>query len=240
MTCPQCGTLNTNDRDECTRCKNKLHSPEMAGKIACANHANREATTSCAACGTRLCAACAVTASGVDFCEADAPANAVRVSHAEDYEGVPVVDAANAAHAGFGSRMTALVIDSLLIFAAAVVLALLFWLLGQSLGFLSSSEQQPVAYWAYRVLLFLGVAIYTILLIAMNGQTVGKQVAGIIVLQPNGNVLSLRASAVRFFVSLISALPLGLGFWWALWDKNSHTWHDKAANTTVFRWEESA
>ncbi len=239
MTCPQCGTLNTNERDDCVRCKNKLHRPEMVGKIACANHANREATTSCAACGTRLCLACAVTANGVDFCETDAPANAIRVSHSEDYERVPVVDATTTTHAGFGSRMTALVIDSLLIFAAAMVLALLFWLLSQNVDFLSFPPQSGAS-WAYWTLLFLGVAAYTILLIAMNGQTVGKQVAGIIVLQPNGHVLSLRASAIRFFVSLISALPIGLGFWWALWDKNSHTWHDKAANTTVFRWEESA
>lgn len=236
MTCLQCGTLNTNERAECVRCKAGLHPATMAGKIACVNHANREATTACAACGKRLCAACALGANGVDFCDGCAPSGALRPAYEEDYERVPVLDGASAALASFGARALALFIDTLLVFAAAVIVALLFWLLGGSLDFLSPSLQ-PAGYWLYRVLLVLGAAAYFIVLTAMTGQTLGKQVAGVIVLQRDGHIITLRASALRFLAYVLSALPLGLGFWWALWDERNEAWHDKAAKTAVFRWE---
>lgn len=230
MICPQCGTENENRRTECLRCKTPLHPPEMAGKIACANHANREATTSCAACGIRLCDACAVNAGGVDFCDAHAPAGALRPAYDEAYERIPVVDPARAARAGFAARAVALLMDGLLVVAAGVVLALAFWLIAPA--------RSPTDLWAYRILLFLGVAAYATILPAMTGQTLGKQTAGVILLQRDGRFITLRIAVVRFLVSLISALPLGLGFWWALWDPEKETWHDKAAGTRVFAWEE--
>lgn len=236
MTCPNCGTLNTNDRDECLRCRRKLHPEAMKGKIACAIHANREATTSCASCAVRLCASCAVPANGVDFCDEHAPANAVRPTYDEDYERVPVVDPAQTARASFGLRMLAVVVDSALIFAAAMVIAILFWLLSGSLGFLMSPQDEPVGYFLYRMLIVLGVPIYVTVLTAMTGQTVGKQVVGVIVLQPDGRILTLRASAMRTLTTIISALPFGLGFLWALWDPENRTWHDRMSGTSAFRW----
>lgn len=240
MICPQCGTLNQDERDECVRCRTRLHLPEMAGKIACVNHANREATTSCAGCGRRLCDACAVSANGVDFCDACAPSGALRPTYDEDYERVPVVDPATGARASFGGRVLGLAIDALLIFMAAIVLALLFWMMTSSLEFLSSPHLHPIAYWLYRVILALGAAAYFLTLTAMTGQTLGKQTAGVIVLQRDGRVITLRASAIRFLMSLVSAVPLGLGFWWALWDPDGETWHDKVSQTRVFRWDTSA
>lgn len=237
MTCPQCGTLNPNDRDACVRCRTPLRQPEMAGKIACVNHANREATTSCAACGNRLCNTCAANANGVDFCDAHAPPGALRPTYEEDYERVPVVDAATTPPAWFGARVLALVIDALLTFATAVVVALLFWMFGQSLDFLSSPQTDAWGYWLYRSLLLVGIAAYFILLTAMTGQTLGKQVAGVIVLQQDGRFITLRVSALRFAAYLVSALPLGLGFWWALWHERGETWHDRIARTRAFRWE---
>jgi uncharacterized RDD family membrane protein YckC len=240
MTCPQCGTLNPNERDDCVRCKTKLRSPEMAGKIACANHGNREATTSCGACGERRCEQCAVNANGVDFCDAHAPAGARRPSYDEDYERVPVVDVAANPRAGFGTRLLAFALDALLVFFAAVVLALAFWVPVGSVGFINRPDEHPYAYWLYWGLLTIGAAAYTVLLTAMNGQTVGKQMAGVIILQPDGRMISLRIAMVRFAVSLVSALAFGLGFLWAIWDKDRETWHDKAARTVAFHYEESA
>lgn len=240
MTCPQCGTLNGNERDECIRCKQKLRSPEMAGKIACSNHGNREATTSCAACGVRLCQFCAVNAGGVDFCDAHAPASALRPSYDEDYERVPVVDLATTARAGFGPRLLAFVIDSLVVFAAGVIIAMLFWLLVGSVDFINRPDLHPGAYGTYWTLLVLGTAAYIVVLTAMNGQTLGKQIAGVIILQRDGRVITLQTSLIRYAVSLVSLGALGLGFLWALWDPNKETWHDKAARTASFRFEESA
>lgn len=40
---------------------------------------------------------------------------------------------------------------------------------------------------------------------------------------------------VRIFVANFSLLFFGLGFLWMLWDKNSQTWHDKAAGSVVVK-----
>jgi len=36
---------------------------------------------------------------------------------------------------------------------------------------------------------------------------------------------------------LVSALPLGFGFLWALWDLDQMAWHDKLFSTSVIRIE---
>lgn len=33
----------------------------------------------------------------------------------------------------------------------------------------------------------------------------------------------------------VSGLVLGIGFFWAIWDKDNQTWHDKIAGTVVVR-----
>ena len=33
----------------------------------------------------------------------------------------------------------------------------------------------------------------------------------------------------------MTALPLGLGYLWAIWDKQKQGWHDKMAGTVVVR-----
>jgi len=38
---------------------------------------------------------------------------------------------------------------------------------------------------------------------------------------------------VRTIGQVISAVPLGLGFWWALWDPEHRAWHDRMAGTRV-------
>jgi uncharacterized RDD family membrane protein YckC len=38
---------------------------------------------------------------------------------------------------------------------------------------------------------------------------------------------------LRYVGYLLSALPLGLGFLWMLWDPRRQTWHDKLARTVV-------
>ena len=46
-----------------------------------------------------------------------------------------------------------------------------------------------------------------------------------------------QPSTKQFFIRnlgyLVSLIPLGLGYFWAGWDKRKQTWHDKLANTVV-------
>ncbi len=241
MVCPQCGTLNENSQEKCKRCSTGLHPAAMKGKIPCYIHANREATTSCGSCGNRLCPACAVNANGVDFCEACAPAGAIRIEHDEDYESRPVVDTGRVGKASFGSRLMAFLIDGFAIALAAGAFGMIFWLLrSASLGFINDKEGEPAGYYGFRIVIAMAALAYVIVMTAMDGQTLGKKVTGVIVLQEDGKIISLQTSILRTVASFVSLLPLGLGYLWAIWDKEHQTWHDKIAKTAVFNYEEVA
>jgi uncharacterized RDD family membrane protein YckC len=45
--------------------------------------------------------------------------------------------------------------------------------------------------------------------------------------------IPLGRSLIRTLAMVVSALPLGIGFWWALLDRRGRTWHDLIARTRV-------
>ena len=67
------------------------------------------------------------------------------------------------------------------------------------------------------------------------GQTPGKFALGIRVVKADGTALSDTDAVIRAIGYNISAMLFGLGFIWALVDRNNQTWHDKIARTYVVR-----
>lgn len=65
----------------------------------------------------------------------------------------------------------------------------------------------------------------------LRGQTLGAQAWRVRVQQPDGRSITWRQSIIRVTVGLLSWLCGGLGIWWALWNKQSRTWHDIASGT---------
>lgn len=240
MICPQCGTQNDNQFDECKRCRKPLHPAAMKGKIACVVHANREATTSCAQCGSRLCATCAFNVGGVDFCENCAPAEAVSTEHDEDYEIIPVLDPATAERAPFLARFMALAIDFFVVVIPAFIVVMVVFAMGGPYQRFLWAQAGGTAFYAYWTFFLVCAIVYSAIVISMNGQTFGKKVMGVIVLAPDGHILTWDVSAKRAAAAVLSAAPFGLGFLWSLWDREGDTWHDKIAGTKAFKWEEVA
>ena len=68
-----------------------------------------------------------------------------------------------------------------------------------------------------------------------SGQTLGMQVWGIRVQNADGSGISLVQALLRFMVSIASWLCLGLGFAWALYDKQKRGWHDLYSNSQLVR-----
>jgi len=68
-----------------------------------------------------------------------------------------------------------------------------------------------------------------------NGQTLGMQVWGIRVQNQDGSAISLSQALLRFIAAIASWLCLGLGFFWMLWDKKQHTWHDHYSGSILVR-----
>ena len=69
-----------------------------------------------------------------------------------------------------------------------------------------------------------------------SGRTLGMQSWGLRVEDDRGNIPSLPKASIRFAVAILSWLPLGLGFWWQLWDKDKMTWHDRASGTQLMHY----
>ena len=68
-----------------------------------------------------------------------------------------------------------------------------------------------------------------------GGQTVGMKAWRIRVVALDGRSPDWPRAALRFFASWLSLLPAGLGYWWALVDRERCCWHDRLSGTRVIR-----
>jgi uncharacterized RDD family membrane protein YckC len=78
-------------------------------------------------------------------------------------------------------------------------------------------------------------ALYQIGLWTWKGTTLGGIVVGLRGVRLDGRPMDLTVAAVRHLASYFSAFPALLGFFWAAWDPEGQTWHDKIAGTVVVR-----
>jgi uncharacterized RDD family membrane protein YckC len=122
--------------------------------------------------------------------------------------------------AGFWSRFGAFIIDSILIGIVATVLALLLT------GGVSTVAVNGMA-------LIVGGAYFTIGF--GMGVTLGAMVFGLRIVKKDGGEPGFGSGALRWVVSILSAIPIYLGYFWAIWDPDKQTWQDKAAGTYVVK-----
>jgi uncharacterized RDD family membrane protein YckC len=66
-----------------------------------------------------------------------------------------------------------------------------------------------------------------------TGQTPGKRLMGLRVVQDTGETIGLGTAFLRWVGYIISALPMLTGFIWAGVDRRKQAWHDKIAGTVV-------
>jgi uncharacterized RDD family membrane protein YckC len=130
----------------------------------------------------------------------------------------------------------AFLIDLMLFILIAFVIGIITWAFTGKF-FVASPSAGPAFFVLWGALL-VAFVVYATVMTSMTGQTFGKQVVGIIVLQPDGHILDWRTAALREIAAVLSVAPFGLGFLWMLWDKDHETWHDKIARTRAFQWEE--
>ena len=67
-----------------------------------------------------------------------------------------------------------------------------------------------------------------------TGQTFGKRAMNIRVVDAqHGGSIGYSRAFIRWITHILSAIPLGLGYFWMLWDPERQTWHDKFAAAVV-------
>lgn len=119
--------------------------------------------------------------------------------------------------AGIGARFGAMLLDGLILGIVTIPIALFM---------------EPVI--ANALSTVLGLAYYVVLEGGPTGQTFGKRAMSIRVIRmSDGDVLGPGGALIRYIGRIISTIPCGLGFLWALWDSEKQTWHDKIAGTVV-------
>ncbi len=145
------------------------------------------------------------------------------------------------AHAGFISRAIAFILD-IVVMSVAVLAAIallqallgfftLYGLVGQRV--VQSSPFRDVAV-VVMALIGVGVAVgYPVVFWVLLGQTPGKLLMGVRIARTNGQRLTIGRALLRYMGYWLSALPLGLGFFWVLVDNQRQCWHDKLADTYV-------
>lgn len=129
---------------------------------------------------------------------------------------------------GLGRRLAALIYDALLLFglcfAATVVLLPLTG--GRAIA---PNNHLYTAYLTAVCFLFYGWC-WT-----HSGQTLGMQAWKIKVQRRDGARMTWLRALLRFCAAFVSWLPLGLGYWWLLVDRDGLTWHDRLSGTAVVR-----
>ena len=82
--------------------------------------------------------------------------------------------------------------------------------------------------------LLLCVPFYLVYLPYKWGYTLGMKWMKIKMINESEKKISLGQSILRYFISItLSSGFLGLGFLWAIWNKDKQTWHDRIAKTII-------
>lgn len=132
---------------------------------------------------------------------------------------------------GFVRRAAAVLLDLLLL---SFLSSLLGWLLIQEYP-----DAEAVMRSASAVLVPLLPVLMVVLWWRFQG-TPGKLLLGCrIVDARTGGHPRLWQALVRLLGCVLSALPLGLGFLWIIWDRRHQGWHDKLARTLIVEDDDS-
>ena len=119
--------------------------------------------------------------------------------------------------ASFGRRLIAVIVDDILV---GVVYGILYAVIGRG--------------GAYGLGLLVSVAYFTFFEGSASGQTVGKRIFDIRVVDfSSGGSIGYGRALLRQVGRILSGIACLLGYLWMLWDKEKQTWHDKIANTVV-------
>jgi uncharacterized RDD family membrane protein YckC len=83
--------------------------------------------------------------------------------------------------------------------------------------------------------LWIVYCLYYTLFTFFGGQTPGKMMKRLVILDESQNSLSISKSFFRWLGYYLSIIPLGLGFWWSEFSRDHKTWHDKICKTGVYQ-----
>jgi len=138
-------------------------------------------------------------------------------------------------NASLRRRLAAQTYDFFLLFALwAVTGSVLLMVFGDSApADRRIPDQAPLATIWVQIICYLEVFVFYFYFWLVKGQSLGMQVWKIQAVNMKGVVMSPREALIRFLCATVSMLPLGLGMFWALINKDHLALHDVWSNTKV-------
>ena len=128
--------------------------------------------------------------------------------------------------AGFGRRMAGLLYESLIVATLVLLGTALLLPLAHAVG---PGWRRPLI--QFGLLCLLGA--YFIYCWVQGGQTLAMKAWRLRVATPDGGPVPLQLAMVRYVVAVAGTVCAGLGFAWALWDRERQFLHDRVAGTRV-------
>ncbi len=141
---------------------------------------------------------------------------------------MPSSDLSQAAIPGLARRLAAIFYDSWLIVA--------LWLLGATADYAvqaaTGAADDP---WRLPLQLYLLACPFVFFgwFWTHGGQTLGMRAWRLKLLTEQGEPPGWRQSSIRVAAAFVSALALGLGYLWMLFDRDGRTWHDRLSSTRL-------
>lgn len=130
-------------------------------------------------------------------------------------------------NASFLRHVAAMLYDALLV-GALLFLA--------TIPFIAARGGEPVERGdnlIYQVTLLIVIYAFFVGFWCGPGRTLGMQSWRLQLENDQGEVPTIAQASLRLLASLLSLLPLGLGFLWQLWDSEKLTWHDRISHTRL-------
>jgi uncharacterized RDD family membrane protein YckC len=179
------------------------------------------ASIKCKSCGhdnpteARFCANCGSKLTATEEKPAPVPTPGVEVA----------TPRATIQYMGFWIRLAAAILDGLIVFGVLCIIGPLIYILMHRAS-------------VFTPLYFLLPFLYYWLFTGLRGQTLGKMVCGIKVVNAEGSAPGLVFALLRELPGkILATIPVYLGYLWIIWDGQKQGWHDKIANTYVVRVE---
>ena len=126
--------------------------------------------------------------------------------------------------AGLLRRLAAMVYDGLLVLALWLITLLIMVLANGGEAVYGALVQSA---------LFLEAFVFFAWFWMRAGQTAGMRAWRLRLVSADGNRITLNQATVRFFVAMVSLAAIGLGYWWALFDREHRTWPDLLSGSRV-------
>jgi uncharacterized RDD family membrane protein YckC len=125
-------------------------------------------------------------------------------------------------------RYLAVVYESLLMVALALVLTAIYYML-------FGDASQGWKRLGLQLLVWGSMGAYFVRCWTVSGQTLASQTWKLKVVNQQGQLLAWQQAVMRYVVASILLLPAGLTLWWAILDREQQFLHDRLLGSRVVR-----